>query len=136
MLGEWLRTGDMFSQDAEGWFYFEGRSDDMLKVAGQWVSPAEVEAHLVAQRRCWRPAWSGDRRPGWLTKLCACVVLKDGVASPSLADLRDFVRQRAGRIQGAAWSTSSPTCPGRRPERSSASACGRPQVPVGGEEPR
>ncbi|MGH9464617.1 MAG: benzoate-CoA ligase family protein, partial [Thermoanaerobaculia bacterium] len=43
MLGEWLRTGDMFRRDAEGWFYFEGRADDMLRVAGQWVSPAEVE---------------------------------------------------------------------------------------------
>ncbi|HEY2991207.1 MAG TPA: benzoate-CoA ligase family protein, partial [Methylomirabilota bacterium] len=45
MLGEWLRTGDMFRRDAEGWFYFEGRADDMLRVGGQWVSPAEVEAH-------------------------------------------------------------------------------------------
>jgi benzoate-CoA ligase family protein len=47
MLGEWLRTGDMFSQDADGYFYFAGRSDDMLKVAGMWVSPAEIEAILV-----------------------------------------------------------------------------------------
>ena len=42
------RTGDMFWQDADGYFYFAGRSDDMLKVGGQWVSPAEVEAALVA----------------------------------------------------------------------------------------
>ena len=44
MLGEWLRTGDMMSRDDDGFFYFAGRSDDMLKVAGQWVSSAEVEA--------------------------------------------------------------------------------------------
>jgi benzoate-CoA ligase len=47
MQGEWLRTGDMMSRDAEGYFYFAGRADDMLKVAGQWVSPAEVEARLM-----------------------------------------------------------------------------------------
>ena len=48
MLGEWLRTGDMMSCDADGYYYFAGRGDDMIKVSGQWVSPAEVEAHLVA----------------------------------------------------------------------------------------
>jgi benzoate-CoA ligase family protein len=47
MLGEWLRTGDMFARDADGYFHFAGRADDMLKIAGQWVSPAEVEARLV-----------------------------------------------------------------------------------------
>ena len=44
MLGEWMRTGDMFWQDGDGYFYFAGRSDDMLKVAGMWVSPVEIEA--------------------------------------------------------------------------------------------
>src|SRR5439155_688084 len=48
MLGEWLRTGDMFSRDEDGYFYLAGRSDDMLKVRGMWVSPIEIEAALVA----------------------------------------------------------------------------------------
>jgi benzoate-CoA ligase family protein len=47
MHGEWLRTGDMMWRDTDGYFYFAGRADDMLKVAGQWVSPAEVEARLA-----------------------------------------------------------------------------------------
>ncbi len=97
MLGEWLRTGDVFRQDAEGWFYFEGRSDDMLKVAGQWVSPAEVEAHLVAHAAVLEAGVVGETDARGLTTPRACVVLKAGVAgSPALAaELREFVRQRA-----------------------------------------
>ena len=51
--GEWMRTGDKYSQDADGYFWYAGRSDDMLKVGGLWVSPIEVENALIdASRRC------------------------------------------------------------------------------------
>jgi benzoate-CoA ligase len=97
MLGEWLRTGDMFRQDAEGWFYFEGRADDMLKVAGQWVSPAEVEAHLAEHPAVLEAGVVGDLDARGLTAPRACVVLKEGVAATSAlaAELREFVRRRA-----------------------------------------
>jgi len=97
MLGEWLRTGDVFRQDADGWFYFEGRSDDMLKVAGQWVSPAEVEAHLAAHPAVLEAGVIGDTDGRGLGTPRACVVLRAGVtASPALAAaLREFVRGRA-----------------------------------------
>jgi benzoate-CoA ligase family protein len=97
MQGEWLRTGDVFRRDAEGWFYFEGRSDDMLKVAGQWVSPAEIEAHLVAHPAVLEAGVVGASDARGLTTPRAWVVLKAGVAgSPALADeLRAFVRARA-----------------------------------------
>jgi benzoate-CoA ligase family protein len=97
MLGEWLRTGDVFRRDAEGWFYFEGRGDDMLKVAGQWVSPAEVEAHLVAHPAVLEAGVVGDVDTRGLTTPRACVVLKTGVAgTTALAeDLKAFVRGRA-----------------------------------------
>jgi benzoate-CoA ligase family protein len=96
MLGEWLRTGDMFRQDAEGWFYFEGRADDMLKVGGQWVSPAEVEAHLAAHPAVLEAGVVGERDARGLTTPRACVVLKAGfTGSPALAaELREFVRRR------------------------------------------
>jgi benzoate-CoA ligase family protein len=45
--GEWVRSGDMYSCSADGYFTYLGRSDDMLRVGGEWVSPAEVEAVLV-----------------------------------------------------------------------------------------
>jgi len=96
MLGEWLRTGDMFRMDAEGWFYFEGRSDDMLKVGGQWVSPAEVEAQLAAHPAVLEAGVVGGDDGRGLTVPRAYVVLKDGRAgSPALAvELREFVRAR------------------------------------------
>ena len=45
--GEWLRTGDKYTRDADGYFWYAGRSDDMLKVGGLWVSPVEVENALI-----------------------------------------------------------------------------------------
>ena len=104
MLGEWLRTGDMFRVDAEGWFYFEGRSDDMLKVGGQWVSPAEVEAELAAHPAVLEAAVVGSADARGLTLPCAYVVLKDSrVGSPALAvELRDFVRERTAGYKAPA----------------------------------
>jgi benzoate-CoA ligase family protein len=101
MLGEWLRTGDVFRQDADGWFYFEGRSDDMLKVAGQWVSPAEVEAHLGAHPAVLEAGVIGEVDGRGLTVPCAYVVLKaDRQPSPALAtELREFVRARAAAFK-------------------------------------
>jgi acyl-coenzyme A synthetase/AMP-(fatty) acid ligase len=46
--GEWLRTGDTYVQDADGYYACLGRTNDMLKASGMWVSPAEVEARLLA----------------------------------------------------------------------------------------
>ncbi len=47
MLGEWQNTGDKFCRDEDGYFYYSGRSDDMLKIGGIWVSPIEVEACII-----------------------------------------------------------------------------------------
>ncbi|GAA5534137.1 benzoate-CoA ligase family protein [Deinococcus aluminii] len=47
MRGEWMFTGDRYHQDEDGFFWYEGRSDDMFKVSGQWVSPIEVENTLL-----------------------------------------------------------------------------------------
>jgi benzoate-CoA ligase family protein len=104
MLGEWLRTGDMFRRDAEGWFYFEGRADDMLRVGGQWVSPAEVEAHLAAHPAVLEAGVVGARDGHGLTVVHAYVVLKDGRrASPALAaELREFVRGQAASYKAPA----------------------------------
>jgi benzoate-CoA ligase family protein len=93
MLGEWLRTGDMFWQDAEGWFYFAGRSDDMLKVHGQWVSPAEVEARLVEHPAVAEAAVVGRPDADGLVRPHAFAVLAGG-RSPApalLDDVRAFV---------------------------------------------
>jgi acyl-coenzyme A synthetase/AMP-(fatty) acid ligase len=105
MLGPWLRTGDMFWRDEEGWFYFAGRSDDMLKVGGLWVSPAEVEGHLVEHPAVVEAAVVGHEDAEGLVRPRAFVVLAEGVApGAALAgELRAFVRARAAgyKVPGA-----------------------------------
>jgi benzoate-CoA ligase family protein len=105
MLGEWLRTGDMFSQDADGFFAFAGRADDMLKVAGLWVSPTEVEARLVEHPAVLEAAVVGRADEGGLTKVHASVVLKDpGLAADHLGDeLRRFVKERMAASRTPQW---------------------------------
>jgi benzoate-CoA ligase family protein len=97
MLGEWLRTGDMFSRDADGYFYFAGRADDMLKVSGMWVSPVEVEGVLLEHPAVLEAAVVGREDADGLVQPHAVVVLKDGVAPSDVlaAALRDHVRGRA-----------------------------------------
>jgi benzoate-CoA ligase family protein len=105
MLGEWLRTGDMFWQDSEGYFYFAGRADDMLKVGGQWVSPAEVEAALVAHPAVVEAGVVGRRDEDGLIKPEAFVVLRDGLAPSAelAAELAAFARGRLAGYKSPRW---------------------------------
>jgi benzoate-CoA ligase len=104
MQGEWLRTGDMFSRDEDGFFHFAGRSDDMLKVAGMWVSPSEVEARLVEHPAVLEAAVVGAPAPDGLTRPHAFVVLKAGwtPSEPLAATLMEFVRAHGGHRTPAA----------------------------------
>ncbi|HEV2250338.1 MAG TPA: benzoate-CoA ligase family protein [Candidatus Limnocylindria bacterium] len=94
--GEWTVTGDRYHLDADGYFTYEGRSDDMLKVSGQWVSPAEVEAALMGHPAVLEAAVVGAKDKDELVKPKAYVVLKDGTAAgDGLADeLKAFVKGR------------------------------------------
>jgi benzoate-CoA ligase len=96
MQGEWLRTGDMMSRDADGYFFFAGRADDMLKVGGRWVSPAEVEARLVDHPAVLEAAVVGRTDADGLVVPHAVVVLRPGhEPSSELADeIRAFARER------------------------------------------
>ena len=105
MLGEWLRTGDMFRQDGDGYFYFCGRSDDMLRVAGMWVAPAEVEACLMEHSAVLEAAVVGGEDADGLTKPRAFCVLKAG-APPGealAAELRLHVKQRLAGYKAPRW---------------------------------
>jgi benzoate-CoA ligase family protein len=93
MLGDWLRTGDMMSRDTDGYFYFAGRGDDMLKVSGMWVSPAEVEAALLAHPTIVEAGVVGRADASGLVRPYASVVLAAG-ASTSADELREFLRAR------------------------------------------
>ena len=92
--GAYLRTGDMYERSADGFYTYLGRSDDMLKVGGEWVSPAEVEAVLIEHAAVLEAAVVGERDAAGVLRPIAFVVGRaDGGATPpspeALAGLLD-----------------------------------------------
>ena len=85
-------SGDLVERDADGYFQYRGRADDLLKVGGIWVAPAEIERCLVEHPDVVECAVVAAERDG-LVHGCAYVVLKpDAAATPDA--LREFVRER------------------------------------------
>ncbi len=84
-LGEWLFTGDKYSVDEDGYYWHAGRSDDMMKVGGIWVSPVEVESTLIGHEAVVECAIAEQADSANLIKPKAFVVLKEGV--PGTAEL-------------------------------------------------
>ncbi len=91
--GEWTRTGDKYSTDESGAYVYAGRSDDMLKVSGIYVSPFEVEATLMQHPAVLECAVIGVQDTDGLTKTKAFVVLKAGQQA-SEEELKAFVKER------------------------------------------
>jgi len=104
-VGEWARSGDKFSQDADGYYVYGGRSDDMLKVSGIYVSPAEVEAALVAHEAVLEAAVVGAQDENRLVKPKAYVVLKPGLkAGDAMARaLQQHVKGRLAPYKYPRW---------------------------------
>jgi len=105
IIGEWIRTGDKYRQDEDGFFWFAGRSDDMLKVGGMWVSPAEVEHHLLQHPAVQACGVTGREDRDGLTKPIAFVVVNQGVpAGPALAlGLQQFARGQLAEYKRPRW---------------------------------
>ncbi len=82
--GEWLRTGDVMTRDADGFHYHCGREDDLFKVAGQWVAPADVEALLLSHPEVADAGVVGAAERGGLVKPFAFVVPKAANGAASL----------------------------------------------------
>jgi benzoate-CoA ligase len=78
-MGQWTRTGDKYFEDEDGYYVYCGRSDDMMKVSGMYVSPAEVEAALVAHENVLEAAVVGAPDEDGLVKPKAFVVPKPGI---------------------------------------------------------
>src|SRR6185437_6045361 len=76
MVEGWLNTGDTYRQDEDGYFIYEGRSDDMLKVGGIWCSPVEIESCLVGHPAVLEAAVVGQADGEALIKPKAIIVLK------------------------------------------------------------
>ncbi len=111
--GHWIATGDTYYQDADGYFWYCGRADDMLKVAGQWVSPAEVEGTLIAHPAVLEVAVIGVADAENLIKPKAYIVLKNAYEpSEALAqELRTFVKERLAAFKVPRWIEFLPELP-------------------------
>ncbi|HLT78568.1 MAG TPA: benzoate-CoA ligase family protein [Ferrovibrio sp.] len=111
--GPWTRTGDKYVCDKDGYYTYAGRSDDMLKVSGIWVSPFEVESALQAHPKVLEVAVVAHPDSDDLIKPKAYVVLKDGIAGDDalIAELQTFVKDRLAPYKYPRWVEFVPELP-------------------------
>ncbi len=105
MQGEWLKTGDTYYRDAEGYYWYCGRSDDMLKVGGLWVSPIEIENTLMEHPSVLEAAVIGATDADGLIKPKAYVLLKSEF-EPSAelrAELQNHVKNKLAPYKYPRW---------------------------------
>jgi len=111
--GSWIRTGDKYYQDEDGFFWYAGRSDDMLKVGGIWVSPVELENLLVEHPSVLECGVCARTDQDGLVKPLAYIVVRENViASPELAQqLQQFVREHLADYKRPRWIEFIPELP-------------------------
>ncbi|MFT3767408.1 MAG: benzoate-CoA ligase family protein [Minicystis sp.] len=104
--GHWCRTGDLFKLDADGYLYFSGRADDLLKVGGIWCAPVEVEDCLMHHPAVSLAAVIGAEEDG-LVKPKAFIILRDehrGADQAKLAEeLKTWVKERLSKHKYPRW---------------------------------
>jgi benzoate-CoA ligase family protein len=103
--GPWTRTGDRYVRDADGYWTYCGRADDMLKVGGIWVSPFEVESALAAHEAVLEAAVVGAEDGDGLIKPKAFVVLQAGREGSGalIEELKAFVKERLAPFKYPRW---------------------------------
>jgi benzoate-CoA ligase family protein len=113
MLGDWLSTGDMYSRDADGYYYYQGRSDDMLKVGGIWVSPVEVESSIMEMPEVFECAVVGRPDADGLIKPKAFVVLRKGVppSDQLVQKIQEHVKNTTAKYKYPRWVEFLPELP-------------------------
>ncbi|HET7298694.1 MAG TPA: benzoate-CoA ligase family protein, partial [Burkholderiales bacterium] len=111
--GPWTRSGDKYSVDKDGYYVYGGRSDDMLKVSGIYVSPAEVEAALVSHDAVLEAAVVGAEDESKLVKPKAYVVLKPGNTQNEdlKARLQQHVKDKLAPYKYPRWIEFLPELP-------------------------
>jgi 4-hydroxybenzoate-CoA ligase len=104
-VGAWTHTGDKYRRDADGYFYYCGRTDDMFKVSGMWVSPFDVEAALVSHEAVLEAAVIGKEDADGLVKPKAFIVLRKGYKADDglLETLKHHVKDKAGPWKFPRW---------------------------------
>lgn len=103
--GEWTHTGDKYRIDDKGYYYYCGRTDDMFKVSGIWVSPFDVESALITHAAVMEAAVIGKEDTDGLIKPKAFIVLKPGVkpADGLYEELKEHVKAHAGAWKYPRW---------------------------------
>jgi 4-hydroxybenzoate-CoA ligase len=103
--GGWTRSGDKYTRDAEGYYTYQGRTDDMFKVSGIWVSPFEVESALVGHEAVLEAAVVPKEDADGLIKPKAFIVLKPGMTAANGLDrdLKEHVKAKAGAWKYPRW---------------------------------
>ncbi len=111
--GEWTYTGDKYVRDADGYLRCCGRTDDMFKVSGIWVSPFEVESALVSHEAVLEAAVIGHEDSDGLLKPKAFIVLKPGFDSSEalFESLKSHVKDKAGAWKYPRWIDVRPELP-------------------------
>ena len=103
-VGQWTRTGDKYERREDGRLVYCGRTDDMFKVSGIWVSPFEIEQALISHSAVLEAAVVAARDDEGLEKPKAFVVLKPDIADDDLsASLKDHVKQKIGKWKFPRW---------------------------------
>ena len=103
--GEWTHTGDTYIRDTEGYYRYQGRSDEMLKVSGVWVSPFEVEEALISHPAVLEAAVVGHEDRDGLIKPKAFVILRDAASDKDALSeaLKNHVKDRIGVWKYPRW---------------------------------
>ncbi len=102
--GVWTRTGDKYELGHDGRYIYCGRTDDMFKVSGIWLSPFEVEGALISHPRVLEAAVVAAQDADGLEKPKAFIVLKNGPADDALlAELKDHVKDKVGKWKYPRW---------------------------------
>ncbi|HEX2310324.1 MAG TPA: benzoate-CoA ligase family protein [Vicinamibacterales bacterium] len=103
--GDWVNTGDKYVRDEDGYYRYCGRSDDMLKVGGIWVSPAEVENTVLAHPAVVECAVVGATDTDGLTKPKAFVVLRPGLRATheTAREIQAFVKANIAPFKYPRW---------------------------------
>jgi len=102
--GEWTRTGDKYTRDDEGYYHYCGRTDDMFKVSGIWLSPFEVEQALISHPAVLEAAVVAARDDKGLEKPKAYIVLQEGSEAGGLEqELKEYVKEKVGKWKYPRW---------------------------------
>jgi benzoate-CoA ligase family protein len=101
----WMDTGDVFTRDSEGHYFYCGRNDDMLKVSGRWVSPFEIESALIEHPKVVEATVVGRGDEDGFVRVQAWVVLRDPADASDLVaeEIRAFCKRRLAPYKYPRW---------------------------------